>query len=218
MLRNPKYSLASGSSLWGHWPYYLVTASISLYVVFFIFGRAYHFWVAWGRFTTAYNGQAHMHSLCETSHETHTTAADICNYAREYIQTGPVLRALEDVRTGLKLCGDYHCSDILLYIMESWAGLAFLVSFSFWAAWWMFQRSDLRGSLFPTPAAPAIVSKPDYMQPIAPGVTIEEMEQKAHVLMDNPKTEQQGKLLMDQVRNQRLYDKNTAIQWYEINS
>lgn len=61
-----------------------------------------------------------LHKACEASQQVASAVPAQCLRATQDINRWPFVRAFERVLDSLHSCGDFTCSDLFLYVMNSW--------------------------------------------------------------------------------------------------
>jgi hypothetical protein len=106
-------------------------------------------WEAYGAGQLQYRGDVERAEfLCSLPENKKHFWTNDCLQAQREARRWPVVRAAERVIQELHSCGDFHCSDIFLYVANSWAGtlvLAAVCLFVLWVATRSLENVPLTG-------------------------------------------------------------------------
>ena len=102
----------------------------SFYVLSFLVTKVILLVITWNDTSIEYYKMAAMDIQCDISPTSRNLWHTDCIKAKQMINSSPFVNSLYSVMETVNSCGFVSCQDILLSMLNSWAGLIFMVAWS----------------------------------------------------------------------------------------
>ena len=118
------------------------------YVASFLFKQCVYFFITLQRLSAIQTDMTERNYKCETDPDSRKLFAGGCSEAKEILMTSAVWKSLMAVSESTFSCGFTACSEVALTILDSKAGLVFVVTAAtvlvFYFIGWLERRKEVR--------------------------------------------------------------------------
>ncbi len=111
-----------------------------MYPMRVVLGKALLFFRSYADACVQYKIDESRARACTTWSDVASAIPSQCVRAQQDLNRWPFVRAFESTVDGIHSCGDYSCSDLLLYIMSSWSMLLIVLAAVVTLAWSVSRR------------------------------------------------------------------------------